>query len=1035
MRKRSGSTTSPRSGQCISFSTTPDELHRYISDSDRSILARGEGGQPALARKLNTDLDRGRTDNLDMEAARIEIFGKNMLPPPHEDTFLDFLLEPLADTMMLLLIFCAVLSLILGFTLPNSETGKVDYGTCWIEGMAILTSVMIVSVVTAINNYQKELKFKELSTCGPPAKVNITIDGRVKEILETDLHVGDLLHIAEGMVLPVDAAVVKSCGLKMDESASTGESQEVKKSPESDFMLRSGSNIIEGEGIALVTGVGVHSFAGRITMECRKKKPDTPLQIKLEELADNIGKLGMLAAVIMFVVLSCMDIFAVFYMGSHPFNIKKYLDIITTSITIVVVAVPEGLPLSVTIALAYSMKQMFNENNLVRHLAACETMGGATTICTDKTGTLTMNDMMVMKAVLGNNHILTLEGNDTVDSVIIRKALNQPSSKELCCLLAESISLNSTAKKKRVPGETAGESPLRYVGNKTEQAMLKFLEKGGHDPMAIRASFEPTDLYSYPFTSSKMQMTTCVRLEGVMRYHVKGAPEKVLSSCKTQYSGDGIDVITPKRRAELTSLINEMARTRLRIIAVAYCDIDTPDHGLPFPENMDNSPPLCLLGIIGIEDPIRPEVAGSVAQCRSAGVSVRMVTGDSKATAISIARKAGIYGMVTTGPAKGEQGLAMEGSLFRELAQCESKLNQILPRLQVLSRASPTDKRILVNALMARNEVVAVTGDGTNDAPALKCANVGFAMNSGTDVAKNACDVVILDDNFKSIVTAMKWGRNVHDCISKFIQFQTTVNVAAVTIAFIGAIFSDNAESPLKSVQLLWLNLIMDTMAALALATEPPTDAILERPPVGRDAPLITSRMWLNILGQSLYQIIVQLWIIHVGFKWFDVPKDSETHMTIVFNVFVLMQVANEFNSRILNQRLNVFSGLSHTPMFLGVIAVTLIVQWVCVSHAGFFMHTVPISNDSWVKCLMISVVPLIIGFFLRLIPLEVKAVKEDTICCRRDENGEAIIETSMEEERRASKPKMTFQRAAYCVITQLNVVAAIAERQTMPRL
>ena len=1013
----------------MTFGVSPDELHEYVMDAGQgSDNFRRNGGLQQLSRQLRVDLRLGRTDSKDVEAARIEAFGRNELPPPPEVTFAELLMEPLGDTMMLLLMAAAVISLVLGFTVADPTTQMVDYTTCWIEGTAILASVAIVTFVTAINNYQKEKKFKELSDSGPAALVNVLRNGKTLEIPATQLLVGDLVFVVGGMVVPVDGVVVKSSGIKMDESAATGENLEIEKTTEGDCIVRSGSNVVEGEGLVLVTGVGINSFSGRITMEIRQKKADTPLQEQLSDLADNIGYMGMGAAALMFLVLSAKELYEVYVLEDHPLVYKKFLDTITTSITIVVVAVPEGLPLSVTIALAYSMKQMFKENNLVRHLAACETMGGATTICTDKTGTLTQNLMTVVQGYFGNR-LTILPGDPAQDGREITKALNGSGSKELASLLAESLSVNSSAAKKRIPGDKPGVHRLEYVGNKTEQSMLKFLEKGGFDPMAVRAGFNPTDVHVFPFTSAKKTMTTCIRLNGVMRYHVKGGAEMIVDRCVAVHCGSHSEPITEGRKAELLSTINEMAKNRLRTIAVAYAESRIPSQSTPFPSD-DITPPLCLLGIIGIEDPIRPEVPASVDRCRKAGVSVRMVTGDHKPTAIAIAKKAGIYGKVYSGPAKGEDGLAMEGPVFRELAKSEVMLNRILPRLQVLARASPTDKRILVSALMARGEVVAVTGDGTNDAPALKNANVGFAMNSGTDVAKNASDVVILDDNFRSIVTAMKWGRNVNDNISKFIQFQTTVNVAAVTIAFVGAIFSGNSESPLKPVQLLWLNLIMDTMAALALATETPSEDVLTRPPRGRQAPLISRRMWVNIIGQSIYQIALQLWLLHRGYEFFGFEHESIEHLTVVFNIFVLLQVVNEFNARILGGGvINVFTGLSHAPMFLAVIVVTSVVQYVGVTFGGAFMHTVPIDLETWKKCIAFSLAPLAIGIVLRMIPVS-EVSTELTVCRRRDENMEPIEETEEEEAMIAQRPKMTFQRAAYCVIAQLKVVGALSEAQ-----
>ncbi|EPY32582.1 Ca2+-transporting ATPase [Angomonas deanei] len=711
---------------------------------------------------------------------------------------------------------------------------------------------------------------------------------------------------------------------------------------------------------------------GVLPCRCERQRRKPPLQEKLTVLAENIGLFGMVAASLMFVLLSLMDLYYTFVQRKHPFYYKKYLDNLTTAVTIVVVAVPEGLPLSVTIALAYSMKQMFKENNLVRHLAACETMGGATTICTDKTGTITQNKMTVTDGVTSFGQHFFVPVFDANGDVSTTSA-GQPDAAHfadifdktnaqhahLRSLLLEGIVINSKSSRKVIELQKRHQRAVVLTGSKTEQALIMFVERTGIDPMELRletlekvsnaidpvptspytslqttwpgasprAADSPSSfskqIHTYPFTSARKRMTTGIALSGEnkVRYHVKGASELILSECEYVIDENGERVpLRHDARQALENTIFTFAKRRLRTLAIAFSEVPLPKSSSDiFVESDEKLPGLTLLAIIAIQDPVRPEVPKAIAQCRSAGVLVRMITGDNKATAISIAREVGIYGPVWQGPAAGEQGLAVEGPQFRELAKSERTLNAILPRLQVISRASPLDKQILVAALMKRGEVVAVTGDGTNDAPALKNANVGFSMNSGTEVAKNASDVVILDDKFSTIVTATKWGRNVRDNISKFLQFQMTVNVAAVVVSFIGALFDASGESPLKPVQLLWINLIMDTLAALALATEYPTEKLLDRPPQPKSAPLISMRMWTNILGQSLYQIILQLLLLHSqkALDYFGVEKDSPEHLTVVFNVFVLLQLCNEFNARILDQSSGLLDGLQNAPLFI----------------------------------------------------------------------------------------------------------------------
>ncbi|KPI86410.1 putative P-type ATPase [Leptomonas seymouri] len=1085
------------------FTIQPEALHELVSDGIDGAPRRLDdlGGLKGLAEHLKTDLARG-IDVSDPAALaeRREAFSVNELPEAEETSFLGMVLESLEDRMMQILIVSAVVSLVLGLTVPDPATGVVDYRHGWIEGAAILLSVTLVTLVSSVNNYQKEQKFKELSKATPPVKVQVIRLGKTVDITDKELLSGDLLTVSGGDVLTVDGIVLRSTSLKVDESAATGENDDVAKSAHGDYILRSGTNVTEGEGTVLVTGVGVYSFAGHIAMQVRQAKEETPLQAKLTELADLIGYFGMVAAALMLVLLSGRELVDTVIYRRHPFSYKKYLDNLTTAVTIVVVAVPEGLPLSVTIALAYSMKQMLKENNLVRHLAACETMGGATTICTDKTGTITQNDMCVTDGVTSYGSAYAVPRNvaeqrsrplspspsetgastpspqqQTID------ILNGPQVAEVRRLLMECIAMNTKSTRIRIESPQARHATVQLTGSKTEQALLNFVDSLGENSMQLRAARLSTlqgaatqclsspftlmpwpagqcsnvaaaaatfteDLHIYPFTSTRKRMTTALvlRAENLVRYYVKGASELILAECSHTFNAAGERVtLSHEVRVRLEEAIMAMARRQLRTIAIAYAD-----HPIPPPftrageenENFTASPfakddahldGLTLVGIMGIRDPVRAEVPEAIAQCRRAGVVVRMITGDNKATAVSIAKEVGIYGEVWAGPARGAQGLALEGPQFRELAKSARKLNAILPRLQVISRASPLDKRILVAALMERGEVVAVTGDGTNDAPALKGANVGFSMNSGTEVAKLASDVVILDDNFSTIVTAMKWGRNVNDNISKFLQFQITVNVAAVVVSFLGALLDGNGESPLKPVQLLWLNLIMDTLAALALATETPSDEVLLRPPKAKASPLITQRMWLNIGGQSIYQILLQLWLIHRGADYFGLVPDSEEHLTVVFNTFVLLQLCNEFNARILGSELFVWHNIRHAPMFLVVVGTTFVIQIVAVQYGGALMRCVPLSAELWKKCFLFAMVPLPLGILLRSLRIRERAVPPPPVIV--DDAEEAALRLA---EKQRVRP--TLREMVTNVRTQLRVVAAfqsnMRERQK-PRI
>jgi Ca2+-transporting ATPase len=933
------------------------------------------GDASELAKLLRSDVEHGLNESKRDTRYRAKVFGENKLSPPDEVTFIELIKGAFSDYVILLLIVSAVVSVILGFTVADPRTGRVNYEYGWIEGTVILASVCVITVVKSVVDFLNKRKFKELAAAvRPPARVKVTRAGLIVEVREDTLLVGDVVHLVRGMICPADAVFIQGQGIKMDESAATGESEAVRKDATKDPIFCSGTYVLEGEATALVVCVGDQSLAGRIALAVRSEKhqrQDTPLQESLDDLANVIGRFGATAAALMLVVLCVKEFFTV---QSQPFlDIKKFLDVITTSLALVVVAVPDGMPRSVSITLAFAVKPLLRENILLRDLAACETMGVVTSICTDKTGILTRNELHVTRGYLAGSHF-EFNGDLLHDRDVVRTQIEARASIGLLDVLCESISLNSTAPPS---GSPAGVS--RYVGYESEKALFLFVEKLGASPLTLARRVAQKNRRVYPVTSGKKTMTTCVRAapadgsSTTVRYCVKGASETVLAACHSWHNGEDVEEISGTKRGELLDSISEYAENGLRALVIAYADeVNAPPQ---FADKEPDWPPLTFLALIGIEDPIRPEVAGEVERCKTAGIAVRMVTGDIKAVAMAVAKKAGIYGTVYWGTAAGQQGLAMEGSAFRQLAQHPRELSRILPRLQVLAHATPLDKYILVNALKERGEVVAVTGDGAGDAPALKNANVGLATNTATEVAKQAAGVIILDGHFKSIVTAIKYGRNVHDNVSKLVQFQTTAIVAAVVIAFIGAVTSDSSEARLKPVQLLWISLVMDPLAALALVTERPTAAALQRldrPPRRRDAPLITRRMWVNIAGQAVYQVGLQLWLLNRGFEWFNVRPNSEEHLTVVFNVFVLLQVANAFNARVLHKGTSppFGVGLHCTPCFAAIVMITVAVQYIGVTYLGTFMQCKPLTPELWMRSVLVSLVPLLLDVVLRLIPV-----------------------------------------------------------------
>ncbi|KXN64563.1 calcium-translocating P-type ATPase, partial [Conidiobolus coronatus NRRL 28638] len=667
-------------------------------------------------------------------------------------------------------------------------------------------------------------------------------------------------------------------------------------------------------GEYLVVAVGQSSFFGRIMMNLREEDEDTPLQKKLGDLAALISKVGITAAVLNVIVLLIIY-FAGWAHRSHVTDkvMSDIVNIFLAGITIVVVAVPEGLPLAVTLSLAFATIRMLKDNNLVRTLAACETMGNATTVCSDKTGTLTTNVMTVVSGTVGKD--LDFDHRPTSSSMISTSDLSKTLNSNLANLIQENVSINSTAFES---GETHA-----LVGSKTECALIQLTESWTSFSLSdLRHRYPITQVF--PFSSERKMMSTLIQLPDThykFRLFVKGASEMVLAKSTKIVNLNSQELETLEfennQKSKTEQTIMEYAERSLRTIGLAYVDIQLSEKQISIDDPSDQ---LVWIGVVGIEDPLREGVVEAVKACERSGVVVRMVTGDNVLTAKAIATQCGI---LTPG------GIVMEGPKFRELSDHE--MNKVVPKLQVLARSSPQDKMILVKKLKALGHIVAVTGDGTNDGPALKSADIGFSMGiSGTEVAKEASSIVLMDDNFASIVKAIMWGRMVNDSIKKFLQFQLTINFSAILIAFISSVISSKNQSVLSVVQLLWVNLIMDTLAALALATDVPDDDILDRPPDRRDAPLITDTMWKMIGCQGLLQTIMCFALLYGGRNLvprlrnpvftFDMAITDDTLGTIVFNTFVLLQLFNEINCRRIDNKLNVFKNLFKNYYFLTIV-------------------------------------------------------------------------------------------------------------------
>ncbi|XP_011368866.1 plasma membrane calcium-transporting ATPase 2 isoform X2 [Pteropus vampyrus] len=1076
------------------------------------------GDTEAICRRLKTSSVEGLPGTAPDLEKRKQIFGQNFIPPKKPKTFLQLVWEALQDVTLIILEIAAIISLGLSFYHPPGESnegcataqaGAEDEGEAeagWIEGAAILLSVICVVLVTAFNDWSKEKQFRGLqSRIEQEQKFTVVRASQVVQIPVAEIVVGDIAQIKYGDLLPADGLFIQGNDLKIDESSLTGESDQVRKSVDKDPMLLSGTHVMEGSGRMVVTAVGVNSQTGIIftllgaggeeeekkdkkgkpnpfvdeerskmqdgtvdasqskakqqdgaaAMEMQPlksaeggdaddkkkanmhKKEKSVLQGKLTKLAVQIGKAGLVMSAITVIILVLYFTVDTFVVNKKPWlpectpvYVQYFVKFFIIGVTVLVVAVPEGLPLAVTISLAYSVKKMMKDNNLVRHLDACETMGNATAICSDKTGTLTTNRMTVVQAYVGDVHYKEIPDPSSINVKTME-------------LLVNAIAINSAYTTKILPPEKEGALP-RQVGNKTECGLLGFVLDLKQDYEPVRSQMPEEKLYKvYTFNSVRKSMSTVIKLpDESFRMYSKGASEIVLKKCCKILNGSGEPrVFRPRDRDEMVKkVIEPMACDGLRTICVAYRDFpSSPEPDWDNENDILND--LTCICVVGIEDPVRPEVPEAIRKCQRAGITVRMVTGDNINTARAIAIKCGIIH-------PGEDFLCLEGKEFNRRIRNEKgeieqeRIDKIWPKLRVLARSSPTDKHTLVKGIIdsthtEQRQVVAVTGDGTNDGPALKKADVGFAMGiAGTDVAKEASDIILTDDNFSSIVKAVMWGRNVYDSISKFLQFQLTVNVVAVIVAFTGACITQ--DSPLKAVQMLWVNLIMDTFASLALATEPPTETLLLRKPYGRNKPLISRTMMKNILGHAVYQLTLIFTLLFVGEKMFQIDSGRNAplhsppseHYTIIFNTFVMMQLFNEINARKIHGERNVFDGIFRNPIFCTIVLGTFAIQIVIVQFGGKPFSCSPLQLDQWMWCIFIGLGELVWGQVIATIPTSrLKFLKEAGRLTQKEEIPEEELNEDVEEidhaERELRRGQILWFRGLNRIQTQIRVVKA----------
>ncbi|XWS28168.1 hypothetical protein CRYUN_Cryun25bG0042600 [Craigia yunnanensis] len=814
--ERVNGTTIPHPNPSGDFAIGPEQLASVTRDHDFNALQE-YGGVNGLSELLKTNLEKGiQGDDPDLLKRR-NAFGSNTYPRKKGRSFWRFVWEACQDLTLIILMVAAVASLALGIKTEGLKEG-------WYDGGSIAFAVLLVIVVTAISDYKQSLQFQKLDDEKKNIHLEVVRGGRRVEISIYDIVVGEVVPLNIGDQVPADGILISGHSLSIDESSMTGESDTVRKDTKQPFLM-SGCKVADGSGTMLVTGVGINTEWGLLMANLSEDNgEETPLQVRLNGVATFIGFVGLSVAFAVLVVL------LVRYFTGHTnasSGRKQFvagktstgdavdgaIKIITVAVTIVVVAVPEGLPLAVTLTLAYSMKKMMADKALVRRLSACETMGSATTICSDKTGTLTLNQMTVVEAYVGGRKI------DPPDS-----SSELPDT--LTSLLIEGVTVNANGS----VFTPDGGGDVEVSGSPTEKAILNWAIKLGMNFDAVRSG--SSIVHVFPFNSEKKRGGVAIRLlDSKVRIHWKGAAEIVLAACAWYLdTNDGIVAMDEEKVTFFEKAIETMAAGSLRCVAIAYRSYESEK--VPTnEEELDRwalpEDDLVLLAIVGLKDPCRPGVKDSVQLCQKAGVKVRMVTGDNPKTAKAIALECGIL----QSEADASEPNLIEGKVFRELS--DSRREEVAEKISVMGRSSPNDKLLLVQALRKRGHVVAVTGDGTNDAPALHEADIGLAMGiQGTEVAKENSDIIILDDNFASVVKVVRWGRSVYANIQKFIQFQLTVNVAALVINVVAAVSS--GDVPLNAVQLLWVNLIMDTLGALALATEPPTDHLMHRPPVGR---------------------------------------------------------------------------------------------------------------------------------------------------------------------------------------------------------
>ena len=847
-------------------------------------------------------------------------YGENQLTPPQKESIWKLYLEKFKDPVIKVLLFAAVLSL--GISVIENE---------YAETIGIIFAILLATGIGFYFEYDAGKKFDLLNAVGEETQVKVIRGGQVHSIPRREVVVGDIVIIENGEEIPADGELIEATSLQINESSLTGELMVEKTTNPDDFdpdatypsnTVMRGTTVTDGHGIMRVIRVGDATEIGKVARQSTEaSEEETPLNKQLTRLANLIGKVGFTIAGVTFAVFVTRDLYAWFSLhdGIQDWHqgmevVQIVLKYFMMAVTLIVVSVPEGLPMSVTLSLALNMRRMLATNNLVRKMHACETMGAVTVICTDKTGTLTQNKMQVYELVTSDE--LRATSNKL-------QATSDHSSP-----LTDNMAINSTAFLER-----KGEGELIPIGNPTEGALLLWLDKHGYNYEQLRS--ETRIISQLPFSTERKYMATLVEKNGKRTLYIKGAPEIILRHSASYLSADGmshpIEEIHTKVEEQLFSYQNMAMRTLG--FAVAEVDEQAGTDCETLVEKL--SAAITFLGIAAISDPIRTDVPAAIKKCQSAGIGIKIVTGDTPGTATEIARQIGLWKPEDTDRNR------ITGVEFAALTD-EEALERVMD-LKIMSRARPTDKQRLVQLLQKRGAVVAVTGDGTNDAPALNHAQVGLSMGTGTSVAKEASDITLLDDSFNSIGTAVMWGRSLYKNIQRFIAFQLTINVVALAIVLLGAIMG--TEIPLTVTQMLWINLIMDTFAAMALASIPPSESVMkERPRKSTDF-IITPAMYRNIFGMGLLfvVILIGLYLYMNANGLLDLKG-----LTLFFTIFVMMQFWNLFNARVLGTSDSAFKGFNKSYTLWIVAAIILVGQFIIVQWGGNVFRTTPLSWQTW---------------------------------------------------------------------------------------